>query len=66
MKIKIKTEHGELEAEINENENPKTVRAIVQALPLESRANRWGDEIYFKIPVKIGKEIRNKKLKSVI
>jgi hypothetical protein len=56
MKIKIKTEHGELEAEINENENPKTVRAIVQALPLESRANRWGDEIYFKIPVKIGKE----------
>jgi hypothetical protein len=56
MKIKIKTEHGELDAEINENKNPKTARTIIQALPLESKANRWGYEIYFEIPVKIGKE----------
>jgi len=56
MKIKIKTQHGELEAEINENKNPKTAKAIIQALPIKGRANRWGDEIYFEIPVKIGKE----------
>jgi hypothetical protein len=56
MKMKIETEHGELEAEINENKNPKTAKAIIQALPIESQANRWGDEIYFEIPVKVGKE----------
>ncbi len=27
--------------------------AIVQALPIEARANRWGDEIYFEIPVEL-------------
>lgn len=24
---------------------------LVEALPVESRANRWGDEIYFEVPV---------------
>lgn len=56
MKILIKTQHGNLEAEIDEKKNPKTAKAIIQALPIEGKANRWGDEIYFEIPVKIGKE----------
>jgi hypothetical protein len=56
MKIKIKTEHGNLEAEINEKKNPKTARAIIQALPIESEASRWGEEIYFEIPVSLGEE----------
>src|SRR5436305_7697350 len=30
-----------------------TARAIWDALPLEPRANRWGDEIYFAVPVKL-------------
>jgi hypothetical protein len=27
--------------------------AVARALPIEARANRWGDEIYFEIPVKL-------------
>lgn len=30
-----------------------TGRAILEALPLESIANVWGDEIYFEIPVQL-------------
>ena len=33
-----------------------TARQIWQALPIEGEANRWGDEIYFEIPVKAGQE----------
>lgn len=32
-------------------ENPKTWRAVKNALPVEGRANRWGEELYFDIPV---------------
>jgi len=49
-KIKIITEFGDFEAEIL-NKNPKTVNSILESLPLEAEANRWGDEIYFEIPV---------------
>lgn len=35
-------------AEINETE---TANAIWEALPIEGRANIWGEEIYFAIPV---------------
>lgn len=31
--------------------NSKTSSKIYEALPLESTVRRWGDEIYFKIPV---------------
>ena len=57
MKIRIVTEvTGEVEAEITRELNPGTAEAIIKALPIEGRANRWGDEIYFRIPVKVGEE----------
>ena len=33
-----------------------TARALVKALPLEARAQTWGEEVYFEIPVKAALE----------
>ena len=33
-----------------------TVRLIADALPVTSTAQRWGDEVYFQIPVETGEE----------
>ena len=56
-KIKIVTEvTGEVTAEILEERNPKTAEAVWKALPVESRANRWGEEVYFSTPISISEE----------
>lgn len=47
---------GEVPAEILDNKNPKTGEAIWNALPIEAKANRWGDEIYFSTGVKTSLE----------
>ena len=41
------------EEELNETE---TARLIWDSLPLEAKANTWGDEVYFDVPVKTGLE----------
>ena len=46
---------GSVQAEIG-SENPTTAELILKALPIEGKANRWGDEIYFSTPVKAGEE----------
>jgi hypothetical protein len=46
---------GALEAVVT-SENPKTAEAIWAALPFKGNANRWGDEIYFSIPVNLKEE----------
>jgi hypothetical protein len=42
-----------MEAELNES---PTARKVWDALPIEGRANTWGDEIYFEIPVSARQE----------
>jgi hypothetical protein len=46
--IVIRTTAVELAAEIDANETGEKIFAI---LPVSSRASRWGDEIYFSIPL---------------
>jgi hypothetical protein len=56
MRIRISTPStGEVSAELSD-ESPKTSRAIWDALPIEARANTWGEEIYFSIPVEVEAE----------
>ncbi len=47
---RIKITAGSVTAEAVLNDTP-TADAIWEALPIEARANTWGDEIYFAIPV---------------
>jgi len=55
MARKITIEAGEVraEAELNDTE---TAGLIWDCLPVEARANTWGDEVYFDVPVKTGLE----------
>ena len=53
MKIKIFVNDIETEAEI---EDTPTAKAIYKMLPIDGASNRWGDEIYFVIPLKLDLE----------
>lgn len=46
--IRITVGKLSLTAELNESD---TAEAIFQALPFQEPGNRWGDEIYFTIPL---------------
>jgi hypothetical protein len=48
MKIIIRFANYEVEAELLDT---PTAQAIYNVLPLQEHVNRWGDEIYFRIPV---------------
>jgi hypothetical protein len=48
--ILIKAGPISLTAKLSQN---KAADAIFQALPIEGHARRWGDEIYFSIPVQL-------------
>nr|2NNZ_A Chain A, Hypothetical protein [Archaeoglobus fulgidus DSM 4304] len=60
MRLRIRFESAECEVELYEEWAPETVRAIADALPIKSTANRWGDEIYFTTQVAVEKEENSK------
>jgi hypothetical protein len=51
----IRITSGKVSAEADLDDSA-TAEAIWKALPIKARANTWGDEIYFGIPVKLGSE----------
>jgi len=50
QRIVIRTGSVELQAEVNDT---KTAAALCKILPIEGKVNRWGDEIYFPIPLRL-------------
>ena len=43
--------------ELDDERAPKTVKAILEKLPIKAVINRWGDELYTEpMPVKVGAE----------
>ena len=55
MEKKIRILIGDLKVEAELN-GLKTAQLIWEALPIEGKANLWGEEIYFPIPVMTGEE----------
>jgi len=60
-KIKILVSDLKVEAELNES---RTAQLIWEALPMEAKANLWGEEIYFGIAVKTGLEQGSREIVS--
>jgi len=62
MGDKVRITAGAIEAEAELN-NTRTAQRIREALPIRSRVNLWGDEIYFSIPLNLqleaGQEVVN-------
>jgi len=52
-KIEIFINDLKFEGELNDSE---TSSRIYSVLPLKTKGNFWGEEIYFEIPVKMGNE----------
>jgi len=52
-KIKITAGPIEMTAELN---NTKVAKQLLGVLPISAIGNRWGDEIYFSIPVRAENE----------
>ena len=50
MTTPIRISAGDVSVEAELNDSP-TAAAVLDALPIEESGNRWGDEIYFSIPV---------------
>ncbi|MEM1554792.1 MAG: cyclophilin-like fold protein [Thermoproteota archaeon] len=55
---------GIVEAVLTDEVNPKTYLAIIKALPFESEAETWGEEVYFSTPVSASLEKGKRKVEK--
>ena len=53
MRIRIAWSSGEVFAQLGDT---PTARLLLEALPCESRASTWGEEVYFEVPVQTSLE----------
>ena len=60
MKIKFRAKDYEWDIELIEG--LKTVKAVIDALPIKSKAMRWRDEIYFETEVVVDEEENSKEV----
>lgn len=49
-RIRFQTARGSFDAVLHDN---AIAKAVARQLPVSSNVNRWGDEIYFDVPVKM-------------
>lgn len=56
MQVTIQINDEEFQGEINEEMNPNTSEAIIENMPLEGEGQKWGDELFFEIPVDVEEE----------
>lgn len=54
--MKLEGVEGVVRGELVRFWSPRTIEAIVRALPLEGKASIWGEEVYFQTPIKMGRE----------
>lgn len=52
-RVRIAWKGGEVTADLHET---PTVKQLLAALPCESRAQTWGEEVYFDLPIKAAPE----------
>ena len=48
MRIRIRWPRGEMRGELGDG---ATARGLAAVLPAVARAHRWGDDVYFRLPV---------------
>ncbi len=56
MSLRIEVGGLKLEAGLSPRVCPRTVEAVVSALPIQGVVRRWGDEIYFEVPFRVEAE----------
>ncbi len=65
VKVEICTDAtGCVKAVLFDHYSPRTFKAVLNALPIESVAYRWGDEVYFETPV-VAKEENSREVVDV-
>lgn len=56
MKVIFEINGEEFKGQIDEDMNPETAEAVLEQMPLKGEGQKWGDELFFEIPVNVEEE----------